>query len=43
MLFRSKASAGVEAEWIQQATAKGLDAKRLAAEARAIGAKYLAK
>ena len=38
-----KASAGVEAEWIQQATAKGLDAKRLAAEARAIGAKYLAK
>jgi TRAP-type C4-dicarboxylate transport system substrate-binding protein len=37
-----KASAGVEAEWVQQATAKGLDGKKLAAEARAIGAKYLA-
>lgn len=38
-----KASAGVEAEWIQQAAAKGLPAKQLAADARAIGAKYLTK
>jgi TRAP-type C4-dicarboxylate transport system substrate-binding protein len=38
-----KASAGVEAEWIQQATAKGLNGKQLAADARALGAKYLQK
>ncbi len=38
-----KASAGVEADWIKQATARGLDGKTLAAEAHAIGAKYMPK
>ena len=38
-----KQTAGVEEDWIKQATAKGLDGKKLAAEAHAIGAKYLPK
>ncbi|MEX8520944.1 MAG: TRAP transporter substrate-binding protein [Leptothrix sp. (in: b-proteobacteria)] len=38
-----KAGAGVEADWIKQATARGLDGARLAADVHAIGAKYLSK
>ena len=38
-----KAGAGVEADWIKQAEAKGLDGKKLAAEVHAIGNKYLSK
>ncbi len=38
-----KASASVEADWIKQATAKGLDGTKLAAEVHAIGSKYLGK
>ncbi|MEX8520945.1 MAG: TRAP transporter substrate-binding protein [Leptothrix sp. (in: b-proteobacteria)] len=38
-----KASAGVEADWIKQADARGLDGKKLAADVHAIGAKYLPK
>ena len=38
-----KASAGVEADWIKQATAKGLDGAKLAAEVHSIGNKYLGK
>ncbi len=38
-----KASAGVEADWIKQASAKGLDGAKLAAEVHAIGNKYLGK
>ncbi|MBN8556148.1 MAG: TRAP transporter substrate-binding protein [Proteobacteria bacterium] len=38
-----KATASVEEDWIKQATAKGLDGKKLAAEAHAIGAKYMPK
>jgi TRAP-type C4-dicarboxylate transport system substrate-binding protein len=38
-----KAAASVEADWIKQASAKGLDGTRLAAEVHAIGAKYLTK
>jgi len=38
-----KAAVSVEAEWIKQATAKGLDGAKLAAEAHAIGNKYLNK
>ncbi|MBQ0957877.1 TRAP transporter substrate-binding protein [Ideonella sp. 4Y11] len=37
------AAASVEADWIKQATAKGLDGKKLAAEVHAIGAKYMSK
>ncbi|MEX8492964.1 TRAP transporter substrate-binding protein [Sphaerotilus sp.] len=37
------AGATVEADWIKQADAKGLDGKKLAAEVHAIGAKYLTK
>ena len=36
-----KAVASVEEDWIKQATAKGLDGKKLAADVHAIGAKYL--
>ncbi len=36
-----KASASVEADWIKQATAKGLDGARLATEVHRIGSKYL--
>lgn len=35
------ASASVEADWIKQATARGLDGAKLAADARALGKKYL--
>ncbi|MBQ0944691.1 TRAP transporter substrate-binding protein [Ideonella sp. 4Y16] len=38
-----KAAASVEADWIKQATDKGLDGKKLAAEVHAIGAKYMSK
>ena len=38
-----KTTASVEADWIKQATARGLDGKKLAAEAHAIGAKYMPK
>ena len=38
-----KASTGVEADWIKQATAKGLDGVKLAADVHAIGSKYLGK
>ena len=38
-----KASASVEADWIKQATAKGLDGVKLAADVHAIGNKYLGK
>jgi TRAP-type C4-dicarboxylate transport system substrate-binding protein len=38
-----KAGTGVEADWIKQATAKGLDGAKLAAEVHAIGNKYLSK
>ena len=38
-----KASAGVEADWIKQASAKGLDGAKLAAEVHAIGSKYFGK
>lgn len=34
---------GVESDWIEQATARGLDGKLLAAEAHAIGARYMPK
>jgi len=33
----------VEADWIKQADARGLDGKKLAADVHAIGAKYLPK
>ncbi len=36
-----KAVASVEEDWIKQATAKGLDGKKLAADVHAIGAKHL--
>ena len=36
-----KAAASVEADWIKQATAKGLDGARLAADVHAIGARHL--
>ncbi|MEY8877187.1 MAG: TRAP transporter substrate-binding protein [Leptothrix sp. (in: b-proteobacteria)] len=36
-----KAAASVEADWIKQADARGLDGKKLAADVHAIGAKYL--
>ena len=38
-----KQTASVEADWIKQAAARGLDGKKLAAEAHAIGAKYMPK
>ena len=38
-----KAAAGVEADWIKQATARGLDGQKLAAEAHAIGARHMPK
>ena len=38
-----KATSGVEADWIKQASGKGLDGKKLAAAAHEIGAKYLPK
>ena len=38
-----KTAASVEADWIKQANAKGLDGAKLAAEAHAIGNKYLNK
>ncbi|MEY4753274.1 MAG: hypothetical protein RJA44_949 [Pseudomonadota bacterium] len=38
-----KAGAGVEADWIKQAEARGLDGKKLAAEVHAIGARHLGK
>jgi TRAP-type transport system periplasmic protein len=38
-----KAGEAVEADWVKQATAKGLDGKKLAAEVHAIGNKYLTK
>ncbi len=38
-----KTTASVEADWIKQATARGLDGKKLAAEVHAVGAKYLGK
>lgn len=38
-----RASAGVEADWIKQATAKGLDSAKLATEVHSIGNKYLGK
>ncbi len=38
-----KAAASVETEWIKQATAKGLDGAKLAAETHAIGNRYLNK
>ena len=38
-----KASASVEADWIKQATAKGLDGVKLAADVHSIGNKYLGK
>jgi TRAP-type C4-dicarboxylate transport system substrate-binding protein len=38
-----KAAASVEADWIKQADARGLDGKKLAADVHAIGAKYLPK
>ena len=37
------AAASVEADWIKQATARGLDGAKLAAEAKNIGKKYLSK
>jgi TRAP-type transport system periplasmic protein len=36
-----KAAASVEADWIKQATARGLDGAKLAADVRTIGNKYL--
>jgi TRAP-type transport system periplasmic protein len=38
-----KAAASVEADWIKQADARGLDGKKLAADVHALGAKYLGK
>ena len=38
-----KAGAAVEADWIKQADARGLDGKKLAAEVHAIGAQFLNK
>jgi TRAP-type C4-dicarboxylate transport system substrate-binding protein len=38
-----QAGASVEADWIKQADARGLDGKKLAADVHAIGAKYLPK
>jgi len=38
-----KASASVEADWIKQATDRGLDGKKLAADVHALGAKHLKK
>ena len=38
-----KTTASVEADWIKQATARGLDGSRLAADVHAIGARYLGK
>jgi len=38
-----KAAASVEADWIKQADARGLDGKKLAAEVHAIGAKFQPK
>ncbi|MBN8487922.1 MAG: TRAP transporter substrate-binding protein [Burkholderiales bacterium] len=37
------AAASVEADWIKQASAKGLDGKKLAAEVHAIGARHMGK
>ncbi len=36
-----KAGAAVEADWIKQANARGLDGKKLAAEVHALGAKFM--
>ena len=36
-----KAGAAVEADWIKQADARGLDGKKLAAEVHALGAKFM--
>ena len=38
-----KAAAPVEADWIKQATARGLDGAKLAADVHAIGKKYITK
>lgn len=38
-----KASSPVEADWIKQATARGLDGAKLAADVHAIGKKYISK
>ncbi len=38
-----RSSASVEADWIKQATAKGLDGVKLAADVHSIGNKYLGK
>ena len=38
-----KASGPVEADWIKQATARGLDGAKLAADVHAIGKKYITK
>jgi TRAP-type C4-dicarboxylate transport system substrate-binding protein len=38
-----KSTASVETDWIKQATAKGLDGIKLAAEVHALGNKYLSK
>ena len=38
-----KASASVEADWIKQASARGLDGAKFAAEVHALGKKYLGK
>jgi hypothetical protein len=38
-----KASASVEADWIKQASARGLDGAKLAADVHAIGKKYINK
>ena len=38
-----KAAAPVEADWIKQATARGLDGTKLAADVHAIGKKYISK
>ena len=38
-----KTTASVEADWIKQANARGLDGGKLASEVHAIGAKYLGK
>lgn len=37
-----KAGASVEADWVKQANARGLEGTKLAAEAKAIGKKYMA-
>jgi hypothetical protein len=37
------ASKSVEIDWVKQATSRGLDGAKLAAEVHAIGKKYLVK